>query len=148
MQGAIMDISSMHVAVTGGAGFIGSHSVEALLAGGARVTVLDNFSTGSVRKLPGDEPKLTVIEGDIRSTSDVARALQGVTHVLHLAAQVSVQASVEDPNGSCSHNVVGFLNVLDAARRLGVRRFVYASSAAVYGLPQTLPLNEQSPLAP
>ena len=143
-----MDLSSMHVAVTGGAGFIGSHSVEALLAGGARVTVLDNFSTGNVEKLPGSGPRLSLIRGDIRSTADVARALRGVTHVLHLAAQVSVQASVEDPNASSSHNVVGFINVLDAARRLGVRRFVYASSAAVYGLPQALPLNEQSALAP
>src|SRR3954452_3358126 len=115
MQGAIMDISSMHVAVTGGAGFIGSHSVEALLAKGARVTVLDNFSTGGVWKLPAGEPQLTVIEGDIPATTVVARALKGVTHVLPLAAHVSVQASVEAPNGSCSHNVVGFLNVLDAA---------------------------------
>src|SRR3954452_7367941 len=143
-----MDISGMHVAVTGGAGFIGSHSVEALLAKGARVTVLDNFSTGNVGKLPRSEPRLSLIEGDIRSSTDVARALAGATHVLHLAAQVSVQASVEDPNVSCSHNVVGFLNVLDAARRLGVRRFVYASSAAVYGVPASLPLNEQSVAAP
>ena len=137
-----------HVLVTGGAGFIGSHSVEALLAAGIRVTVLDNFSSGKRSNLPARHPQLVVLEGDIRDPSAVSRALAGSTHVLHLAAQVSVQASVADPVNSCHNNVVGFLNVLDAARRAGVRRVVYASSAAVYGTPRTLPLSEDSTVAP
>jgi UDP-glucose 4-epimerase len=133
--------------IIGGAGFIGSHTVEALLASGRRVRVLDNFSSGREENLPS-HPLLEIQAGDIRNADDVARAMAGMSHVLHLAAQVSVQASVEAPGDSCAHNIHGFVNVLDAARRQGVKRFVYASSAAVYGTPQALPLTEASPLAP
>ncbi len=138
----------MQVLVTGGAGFIGSHSVEALLADGASVTVLDNFSAGRRSNLPSAHPSLRIIEGDIRDPAAVAQAMSGATEVLHLAAQVSVQISVNQPVESCHQNVVGFLNVLDSARRCKVRRMVYASSAAVYGTPEALPLDEQSPVAP
>ena len=137
----------MHVLVTGGAGFIGSHSVEALLRDGARVTVLDNLSTGKRANVPEDE-RVELIEGDIRDAATVERALRGATHVLHLAAQVSVHASVEDPPRSASHNVAGFLNVANAARAAGGVRLVYASSAAVYGAPETLPLDEEAPCRP
>lgn len=137
----------MHVLVTGGAGFIGSHSVEALLDSGARVSVLDNFSAGKRTNLP-QHAALTVIEGDIRDPAAVRDALSDASHVLHLAAQVSVRASVEQPVVSASHNIAGFLTVLDAARRRGDVRVVYASSAAVYGVPTTLPLDEASPCAP
>lgn len=137
----------MNVLVTGGAGFIGSHTVEALLFDGAQVTVLDNFSSGKRNNLP-THANLKVIVGDIRETKDIDRALVGINHVLHLAAQVSVPASVTDPLGSSEHNIRGFLNVLDGARRAKVSRFVYASSAAVYGAPTRLPLDEQSPVAP
>ncbi len=140
----------MHVLVTGGAGFIGSHSVEALLDAGAEVTVLDNFSAGRRANLP-EHGKLRIVEGDIRDAPSVQRAMTGVDHILHLAAQVSVRASVEAPALSASHNVAGFLNIADAARRPGVLRLVYASSAAVYGAPRVLPLDEGSacePLSP
>jgi UDP-glucose 4-epimerase len=137
----------MHVLVTGGAGFIGSHSVEALVEDGARVTVLDNFSSGKREYLPRHS-SVTVIEGDIRDAATVQDAMRGASHVLHLAAQVSVQASVDDPVSSASHNVTGFLNVANCARRCGAIRFVYASSAAVYGAPKFLPLDETSPCAP
>jgi UDP-glucose 4-epimerase len=137
----------MHVLVTGGAGFIGSHSVEALLDAGARVTVFDNFSSGRQENLPV-HPRLAVIRGDIRDRAALDTALAGVTRVLHLAAQVSVQASIAAPGQSCAHNVLGFVNVLDAARAAGVERVVYASSAAVYGIPRALPLTEDSALAP
>lgn len=137
----------MHVLVTGGAGFIGSHSVDHLLASGARVRVLDNFASGKRGNLPvaGD---FELIEGDIRDAATVACAMREVTHVLHLAAQVSVAVSVEAPRESASVNITGFLNVLDAARAAGVQRFVYASSAAVYGVPQSLPLNESAGTGP
>lgn len=135
------------VVVTGGAGFIGSHSVEALLARGWSVRVLDNFSTGKRTNLP-DHAQLAVHEADIRDPAAAARAIDGATHVLHLAAQVSVEASVNDPPASASVNIGGFLTVLDAARRAGVRRVVYASSAAVYGMPERLPLDERAAVAP
>ena len=92
--------------------------------------------------------RLTVIEGDIRDRAAVNAAMKGVTHVLHLAAQISVRLSIEDPADSCSHNVLGFVNVLDAARAQGVKRVAFASSAAVYGVPARLPLDEESPLSP
>lgn len=138
----------MHVLVTGGAGFIGSHSTEALLAAGAKVTVLDNFSAGKRSNLPTNHANLRIVEGDIRDAAVVAAAVSGITHVLHLAAQVSVQSSVSDPVNSSQHNITGFLNVMDAARRAGAGRAVYASSAAVYGTPQSLPLDESSPVGP
>jgi UDP-glucose 4-epimerase len=138
----------MNVLVTGGAGFIGSHTVEALLAAGAQVTVLDNFSTGARANLPGEHARLRVAEGDIRDLQAVHAALDGASHVLHLAAQVSVQASIADPLDSCRQNVLGFVTVLEAARSAHVGRVVFASSAAVYGTPRELPLTEESPVAP
>src|SRR5690242_10747227 len=143
-----MKAEHMRVVVTGGAGFIGSHTVEALLATGTEVVVFDNFSTGTMQNLPRAEPGIAIVEGDIRSQEDCARAMAGATHVLHLAAQVSVVASVERPGDSCALNVLGFVNVLDAARRANVCRVVYASSAAVYGVPAVLPLSEDAALAP
>jgi len=138
----------MKVLVTGGAGFIGSHSVEALLQQQCEVTVFDNFSNGKRSNLPRAAGGLRIVEGDIRDASALAEALAGSTHVLHLAAQVSVQRSVADPLESASINLMGFLNVLEAARTARVRRIVYASSAAVYGIPQTIPLDERAEAAP
>ena len=135
------------ILVTGGAGFIGSHTVEALIAAGERVRVLDDFSSGRRDNLPGSA-LLEIVEGDVRDPAAVQRAMEGVTRVLHLAAQVSVVRSIEDPVTSAAVNVGGFLVVLDAARRAGIGRFVYASSAAVYGMPDGLPLDESAPARP
>jgi len=143
-------MSIMQVLVTGGAGFIGSHTVDALIVAGHRVRVLDDFSSGKRANLP-DHPALETVHADIRDVPAVERAMDGITHVMHLAAQVFVPTSVEQPVLSSSINITGFLNVLDAARRGGVKRFVYASSAAVYGVPEALPLDESSrvdPLSP
>ena len=131
----------MHVLVTGGAGFIGSHSVEQLLEANCSVRILDNFSSGTRENLP-NHPQLEIQDGDIRDAKAVHAAMKDMTHVLHLAAQVSVQASVENPPESCSTNIGGFVNVLQAARENRVHRMVYASSAAVYGRPEQLPLSE------
>ncbi len=131
----------MHVLVTGGAGFIGSHSVEQLLESNIPVRVLDNFSAGSRKYLPTHH-LLEIQEGDIRNGASVQKAMVGITHVLHLAAQVSVQASIDNPSESCSTNIGGFVNVLQAARSCGVQRMVYASSAAVYGQPKKMPVSE------
>ncbi len=135
----------MKILVTGGAGFIGSHTVEQMLAKGHQVTVLDDFSSGKKENLPVD-PNLATIEGDIRDRDLLRSAVDDKDAVLHLAAQVSVPLSMDDPAASGERNVMGFINVLDSAYRAGVRRFVYASSAAVYGVPHTLPLDEDSPV--
>jgi nucleoside-diphosphate-sugar epimerase len=138
------------ILVTGGAGFIGSHLVERLLRDGHTVRVLDDFSTGRHDNLAfarrGDP--LEVIEGDIRDTSAVRAAVTGVDGVFHEAALVSVPRSVEAPELSCDINAHGTARVLDAARQAGVRRIVYASSAAVYGETAQLPVSEHAPLVP
>lgn len=143
-----------NILITGGAGFIGSHTAEALLARGVQVRVLDNFSNGQHSNLPAAalaNGQLSVVEGDIRDAAAVDAAVAGMDAVLHLAAQVSVQRSVAAPVTSAGHNITGFLHVLDAVRRHQVPRLVYASSAAVYGIPSSLPLSEDAapqPLSP
>jgi UDP-N-acetylglucosamine 4-epimerase len=123
--------------VTGGAGFIGSHLVEWLLAHGQRVRVLDSFATGHRRNLVeaarGHEAGLEVLEGDVRDLEACRAAAAGAEVVLHQAALGSVPRSIKDPLASHATNVTGFLNVLWAAREAGVRRIVYASSSSVYG---------------
>lgn len=121
------------ILITGGAGFIGSHLVDALLAGGYWVRVLDNLSTGKRSNLPLDNERFELLEGDVANAEEVARAVVGMTAVVHLAAVASVQASVDDPVGTHQSNFVGTLNLCEAMRKAGVKRVVYASSAAVYG---------------
>ncbi len=121
------------ILVTGGAGFIGSHLVDALLAAGQRVRVLDNLSMGKRNNLPLDNPALQFIEGDVADAQLVAQAVVGCDAVVHLAAVASVQASVDDPVATHQSNFIGTLNVCEAMRLHGVRRVVYASSAAIYG---------------
>jgi UDP-glucose 4-epimerase len=130
------------VLITGGAGFIGSHAVEALLADGESVRVLDNFTTGRRENLAGMAGSLKVIEGDIRDRATVARAAAGCDRVLHLAAIASVTRSFDDPAETEAVNVDGTANVLAAARDAGVRRVVLASSCAVYGTTDALPVAE------
>jgi UDP-glucose 4-epimerase len=137
--------------VTGGAGFIGSHLVERLLSGGHRVRVLDNFSSGSLTNLAFAAPfgeALEVVRGDVRDLAVVEAATAGVEVIFHQAALRSVPRSVEDPLGTNADNVTGTLHVLEAARRSGVRRVVYASSSSVYGDRPELPKREDQPLAP
>lgn len=119
--------------VTGGAGFIGSHIVEALLAAGHRVTVLDDLSTGSRENLAAVAGDIEFLEGDIRDAETCRRAAAGCEGIFHEAALVSVPESVEHPRKNHEINVTGLFNVLEAARANGVRRIVFASSAAVYG---------------
>lgn len=139
------------ILVTGGAGFIGSHLVERLLREGDVVRVLDNFSTGMRANLSfpsGDSNRLEIVEGDIRELGVVERAMRGVEVVFHQAAMRSVPRSVKDPLGANEHNVSGTLHVLHAARTVGVRRVVYASSSSVYGDRPALPKREDQPPAP
>src|SRR6185295_12629887 len=127
---------ALHV-VTGGAGFIGSHLVEALLARGHRVRVVDDFSTGHRRNLPDG---VELLCGSINDLAD--GAVHGAQVVYHLAAQVSVPRSVEDPLGSHHSTAASTLAVLAASERAGVRRVVIASSSAVYGDHPALPKTE------
>jgi UDP-N-acetylglucosamine 4-epimerase len=145
--------------VTGGAGFIGSHLVEALLRLGQDVVVLDDFSTGreenleAVRRGVGQDAarRLAVVRGDIRDPGACRGAMRGVRLVLHQAALGSVPRSIAQPAPTHEVNVSGFLNVLEAARGAGIRRVVYASSSSVYGDHPALPKAEDAvgrPLSP
>lgn len=135
--------------VTGGAGFIGSNIVHALVARGETVRVLDNFSTGSWANLAEVRDRIEVIEGDVRDPSVLQRALAGVEYVSHQAALRSVPRSVDDPLSTDAVNTHGTLQLLVAARAAGtVKRVVYASSSSVYGDSPVLPKEEDQTPAP
>jgi nucleoside-diphosphate-sugar epimerase len=138
----------MDVLVTGGAGFIGSNLVRSLVASGDRTRVLDDLSTGSIENLRDCDGLVELAEGDIRDPEAVRTAMSGVEVVFHLAALPSVARSVARPVTVNRVNVEGTLNVLVAARDLGVRRVVYASSSSVYGDTPTLPKHEDMPVVP
>ncbi len=147
-------MKGVSVLVTGGAGFIGSHLVRALVEEGAKVRVLDNLSTGSRSRFTGIERKIDFQEGDIRNAVACRSACNragGVEVVFHLAAYISVPGSVRDPITADAINISGTLNLLLAARDSGVERFVFSSSSAVYGDTEVLPTPEETlprPLSP
>ena len=143
----------MRILVTGGAGFIGSHFVEHLIANGHHVTVLDNFSTGKRANLSSvlRSKSLVIARGDIRRIPRSFPKLGRVDRVCHLAAMTDVQASIRDPLLASDVNLTGTLRVLEAARNLGAERVIFASSAAVYGSPSMFPITEEvdvSPISP
>jgi UDP-N-acetylglucosamine/UDP-N-acetyl-alpha-D-glucosaminouronate 4-epimerase len=135
----------MRALVTGGAGFIGSHLVDALLARGDDVIVLDNLATGRLDNVAG---AAAFVEGDVADPGAVATAVEGCEVVFHQAALGSVARSVDHPLASDESNVRGTLAVLDGARRAGARRVVLASSSSVYGGARRVPTPESAPLAP
>jgi len=135
--------------VTGGAGFIGSNIVEALVRKDERVRILDNFSTGSRANLATVDDRVEIIEGDLRDMEVVRRAVEGVTYISHQAALRSVPRSVDDPMSTDAVNTHGTLQLLVAARDAKtVRRVVYASSSSAYGDAPTLPKVEDQAPAP
>jgi len=141
----------MNLLVTGGAGFIGSHLVEGLVARSCGVRVFDNYSSGTPARLAHLGDAVRLIEGDVRDGDALAVAAEGVKTIFHLAALVSVTQSVEQPLLTYAINLDGTLNVLEAARRCGVRRVVLASTCAVYGDSVRLPVRESelpAPLSP
>lgn len=138
----------MKVLVTGGAGFIGSHLSEALLSRGHEVTVLDDLSTGSHANLANVYAKIRFLEGDILDDGKVEAALQGADAVAHLAALTSVPESFRMAARYRGVNAGGTQKVANLAASAGAKRFVLASSCAVYGAPLKLPITEKEPLKP
>jgi nucleoside-diphosphate-sugar epimerase len=129
--------------VTGGAGFIGSHIVEALMEKGERVRVLDNFSAGKMENLSRAIHQIELVKGDVRDLKLCHEAVENAEYVIHLAALHEVPLSVEQPLETHEINVTGILNLLVSARDAGVRRFAFASSSAVYGDHPALPRSEE-----
>lgn len=145
-----MNQRSKKILVTGGAGFIGSHLVPRLLKKGDSVVVLDNLSSGKTENLSAirGHPRFSFQRGDVRDMSAVHEALRGVDAVVHLAALIDVSASVADPLATHEVNVTGTLNLLQQSAQSKVKRFVFASSTAVYGDVKTLPVTEDTVLKP
>ena len=141
----------MRVLVTGGAGFIGSHLVDALVARGDVVNVLDDLSTGQRKNLEGASDRATLFVGCVTDLAAVRAAMDGCALVFHQAAVASVQRTIDEPLHTSRVNLGGTLNVLEAAREKGVRRVVFAGSAATYGDNPALPLSESEdprPMSP
>ncbi len=138
--------------VTGGAGFIGGHLVRGLLEAGRSVRVIDNLSTGKLENLEGLDRdhggRFEFVQADIRDRAALVPAFEGARRVFHQAAMVSVQKSVEEPQLCHDINVTGTLNVLEAARRAGVEKVVFASTCAIYGDDPELPKRESMVPAP
>jgi UDP-glucose 4-epimerase len=137
----------MKTLVTGGAGFIGSNIVKLLLAEGHTVTVLDNLLSGYRTNL-APFPQVRFVEGDIRDEAAVDNVMSGVDVVFHLAASVGNKRSIEHPLTDSDINVMGTLRLLEAARRHGARKFVFSSSAGIFGELKTLPIREDHPCEP
>ena len=145
------DLAGIPVLVTGGAGFIGSHLVDRLLAAGAAVRVLDDFSTGRAENLAEAEDRIELVRGDLRDLAACRRACRGVRYVFHQAALGSVPRSFADPAATLGVNTGGTANLFTAAHEAGVARVVYASSSSVYGDSPALPKREGQeglPLSP
>src|SRR5213078_4084895 len=141
----------MRYLVTGGAGFIGSHLVECLVAAGQDVVILDDLSSGRRENFAAVRRRVSFIRGSVTDLSTCRRAVEGADYVLHQAALTSVQRSVDEPLAAHEVNATGTLNVLLAARDARVRRVVYAGSTSAYGNPATLPNSEDHvtrPLSP
>jgi nucleoside-diphosphate-sugar epimerase len=147
----VPDFQGRVVLVTGAAGFIGSHLVDALLERGARVRGLDNFATGKRENLPSGNGRFELVEADLRDREACQKACRDAAYVFHLAALGSVPRSLQDPASTIGVNVAGTANVFAAARDEGVRRVIYASSSSVYGDSERLPKKEGEeglPLSP
>jgi UDP-glucose 4-epimerase len=136
--------------VTGGAGFIGSHLVERLLNDHHSVSVIDNFSTGHVDNLSHLEghPSLNIFEGDLNDQEIMRKASEGAEWVFHLAALADIVPSIERPSEYTDANVRGTISVLEAARTVGAKRFIYAASSSCYGIPDVYPTPESAEARP
>jgi UDP-glucose 4-epimerase len=139
-----MDWNQTHVLVTGGAGFIGSHLVDRLLALQARVTVIDDFSTGLREYVPARE-NLRVIEADLLDAERVAGAMKGADFVFHLAANADIKDNLREPRKCIDQNIIATQNVLEGMRAAGIRDIAFASTGSVYGDASVIPTPEDAP---
>ena len=138
----------INVLITGGAGFIGSHLVDVLLAKGSKVTVLDNFSTGRPRNLDHVKGKIQLIECDISKPGKWQDLFINIDYVFHLAALADIVPSIENPDSYYQSNVSGTFNVLEACRKHNVRKIIYSASSSCYGIPDQYPTIETSEIRP
>ncbi len=143
-----MTLKNKKVIVTGGAGFIGSHLVDALVAEGAKVTVIDNLITGHLRNLVKSKKNITFIKLDILNAKKVDAVVKKNQIIFHLAANADVPRSVNDPGYDFNVNIVGSYNLLTSAVKHNIEKFIFASSAAVYGNPVYTPIDEKHPTNP
>ena len=134
--------------VTGGAGFIGSHLVDALLDEGIKVRVVDNYSTGRPENLAHVSGKVDLVEADIASSGNWQKSIKDADWVFHLGALADIVPSIQRPDDYFQANVVGTFNVLEAAKHASVKRFVYAASSSCYGIPDSYPTSELAEIRP
>jgi UDP-glucose 4-epimerase len=140
----------MRALVTGGAGFIGSHLTELLIGKGHEVVVVDSLASGRQENLGAliSHPRLTFLQADMRHRSEIEPAFKDVDWVFHLAGLADIVPSIEMPKEYFSTNVTGTFNVLECARKAGVKRLVYAASSSSYGIPDIYPTPESAPIRP
>ena len=140
----------MKALITGGAGFIGSHLTELLLSHGHDVVVVDNLTSGRLENLKAvvDHPRFAFMNADIRDVEVLTPTFAGVEWVFHLAGLADIVPSIEKPSQYFSTNVSGTFNVLECARKVGAKRFVYAASSSSYGIPDVYPTPESAPIRP
>lgn len=138
-------MTNQRVLVVGGAGYIGSHVCQALLGAGHTPVVFDNLSTGHLENIL---PKSEFIQGDILDAAALGKAMKGITAIIHLAALKAAGESMTDPGRFATQNLSGTINLLNAAVDAGIQSFVFSSSAAVYGEPEYVPMDENHPTAP
>lgn len=138
------------IIVTGGAGFIGSHLVDACLKAGHEVIVIDNLSVGRLDNLAAQKqnPSIRIVKADVSQTREIEMLFQGVDWVFHLAARADIVPSIQMPLIYHSANVDGTISVLECARKAGVKRFIYAASSSCYGIATQFPTPETAPIAP
>jgi len=140
--------SPKQAVVTGGAGFIGSHLVDRLLTDGHRVTVIDNLATGRLDNLAAVRERINYCQADVADLDAIQSAVSGAQWVFHLAGLADIVPSIQQPLNYHHANVSGTIAVLEAARRAGVERFVYAASSSCYGIPDQIPTPETAPIRP
>ena len=134
--------------VTGGLGFLGSHLVEKLVKSNHKVTIIDNLSNGKISNIKSVKKKVKIINADISITSKWKRYFKNVDVVIHLAAIADIVPSIKNPKSYFDTNVTGTINVIEAAKENGIKKFIYAASSSSYGIPKTYPTKETEILDP
>jgi UDP-glucose 4-epimerase len=136
------------ILITGGAGFIGSHLAEHLLKKNNKITIIDNFSTGSLSNILEIKNKVEIIRADVSKIGTWGRSFKNKDIIFHLAALSDIVPSVENPNDYFNSNLIGTFNVLEMTRKYKIKKIIYAASSSCYGIPRKYPTNEQAEISP